>query len=245
MILTAITELNEAGGSCQEAVSEFIKSKYESLPFAHTSLLSHHLAKLVEKKEILCDYSNYCYTLPGTDDAERKNVEMPLRMNDQCAADEVMSLRNDKGIVEERILTESRDSPKRKACGGNDVNVTEVSDTGGKACLSVTTVKTSSKEVVVAVEPEVALVNGGTEGRIEANSEGHELVVLDEQNDVLMEESCKGEENPRETNSKQGEPKLHRTSNMMKEACVEVKSVAFKRLWECQTEACSNIIALE
>lgn len=228
MIFIAITELNEAGGSCEEAISEFIKSKYESLPFAHTSLLSHHLAKLVEKREILCDYNSYCYTLPGTDDAERKSVEMPLIMNDQCAADEVMSLQNDKGTVEERILTESRTSPKRKACGGNDINFIEVSDTGGKACLSVTTVKTRSIEGV-AVESEVALEKSGSEG-----GELRELVVLDEQNDVLMEESCKGEENLRE-----------RTSNTMKEACEEGKSVAYKRLWESQTEACSNIIALE
>ncbi|CAF2354650.1 uncharacterized protein LOC103847192 isoform X1 [Brassica rapa] len=239
MIFIAITELNEAGGSCEEAISEFIKSKYESLPFAHTSLLSHHLAKLVEKREILCDYNSYCYTLPGTDDAERKNVEVALRVNDQCAADEVMSLQNDKRIVEERSLTESRDSPKRKACGGNYINVIGVSGTGANACLSVTTVKTRSIEGV-AVESEVALEKSGSEG-----GELRELVVLDEQNDVLMEESCKGEESLRETNSKQGEPKLHRTSNMMKEACVEVKSVAYKRLWECQTEACSNIIALE
>lgn len=262
MIFTAITELNEEGGSCQEAISEFIKSKYESLPFAHTSLLTHHLAKLVEKREILCDCNNYCYTLPGerktgssSTDAERKDVEV---RNDQCptAGDEVMNLQNvEKSVeilecgnhkvdlLEERSLTDSRASLKRKACG--DISVAEVSDTGGKACLSVSTVKTRSKERV-AIEPEVSLVNGRSEGRIEANSEEHEVVVLDEQNGVLMEESCKGEENLRERNSKQGKSKVHRTSsNTTKEACVEVKSVTYKTLWECQTEACSNIIALE
>ncbi|KAF3501271.1 hypothetical protein F2Q69_00045188 [Brassica cretica] len=155
-------------------------------------------------------------------------------MNDQCAADEVMSLQKEEG----------NGTAKRKACGGNDINFIEVSDAGGKACLSVTTVKIRSKEGV-AIELEVALGNGGSEGRIEANTKGHEVVVVDEQNDVLMEESCKGEENLRERNSKQGEPKVHRTSNMVKEACEEVKSVAYKRLWECQTEAFSNIIALE
>ncbi|XP_056847166.1 uncharacterized protein LOC108817626 isoform X2 [Raphanus sativus] len=263
MIFTAITELNEEGGSCQEAISEFIKSKYESLPFAHTSLLTHHLAKLVEKREILCDCNNYCYTLPGerktgsssSTDAERKDVEV---RNDQCAANEVLNVQNvEKSVeilecgnhkvdlLEERGLTESRASLKRKACG--DISVAEVSEAGGKACLSVSTVKTRSKEgVAIEVEPEGALVNGGSEGRFEANSEGHEVVVLDEQNDALMEESCKGEENQSETNSKQGKAKVHRTSsNTTKEACVEVKSVTYKTLWECQTEACSNIIALE
>lgn len=264
MIFIAITELNEEGGSCQEAISEFIKSKYESLPFAHASLLSHHLAKLVEKREILCDCNNYCYTLPGerktgssSTDAERKDVEV---RNDQCAANEVLNVQNvNKSVeiwecgnhkvdlLEERGLTDSRASLKRKACG--DINVTEVSEAGGKACLSVSTVKTCSKEgVAIEVEPEGALAKSGSEGRIKANSRGgepREVVVLDEQNDVLIEESREGEENLRERNSEQGKAKVHRTSNRIKEACVEVKSVAYKTLWESQTEACSNIIALE
>ncbi|KAG2300753.1 hypothetical protein Bca52824_037225 [Brassica carinata] len=218
MIFIAITELNEEGGSSEEAISEFIKSRYESLPFAHTSFLNHHLAKLVEKREILCDYNNYCYTLPGlkkatsSNDAERKGVEITLRGNEQCGVDEVMNLQNEEGsveilksgkhkvgLLEEKSLTESRASPKRKACG--DINVTEVSDTGPKASLSVRTVETRK--------------------------------------------SCEGEENLRERNSKQGKSEVHRTSNTMKEACVEVKSVAYKTLWESQTAACSNIIALE
>ncbi|KAL0736265.1 hypothetical protein Bca4012_012475 [Brassica carinata] len=237
MIFIAITELNEEGGSSEEAISEFIKSRYESLPFAHTSFLNHHLAKLVEKREILCDYNNYCYTLPGlkkatsSNDAERKGVEITLRGNEQCGVDEVMNLQNEEGsveilksgkhkvgLLEEKSLTESRASPKRKACG--DINVTEVSDTGPKASLSVRTVETRSKEGV-AIEPEVALDKSGSE------------------------ESCEGEENLRERNSKQGKSEVHRTSNTMKEACVEVKSVAYKTLWESQTAACSNIIALE
>ncbi|KAF8115703.1 hypothetical protein N665_0025s0160, partial [Sinapis alba] len=187
MIFIAITELNEEGGSCEEAISEFIESKYESLPFAHTSLLSHHLAKLVEKRELLCDYynNNYCYSLPGerkidssTDDAERKCVEITLGRNDQCAAanEEVMDLQNVEKSAE--IWKSGIVSLKRKACG--DMDVTEVSDPGAKACLSG-----------VAIEPEVALEKSGSEGRIEANNGGGELrevVVLDEQSDVLMEE---------------------------------------------------------
>ncbi|XP_010521284.1 PREDICTED: uncharacterized protein LOC104800215 [Tarenaya hassleriana] len=68
MIHEAITELNEVGGSNEEAISQFIKSKYNNLPHAHTSFLSHHLAKLAEKEEILCDGNN-CYTLPRDNDA--------------------------------------------------------------------------------------------------------------------------------------------------------------------------------
>lgn len=77
-------------------------------------------------------------------------------------------------------MIEFRVSFKCKVCGGNDINVIEVSDIGGKVCLSVMIVKFCSKEVVVVVELEVVFVNGGIEGRIEVNSEGYELVVLDE-----------------------------------------------------------------
>lgn len=269
MIFVAITELNEEGGSCEEAISEFIKSKYKNLPFAHTSLLSHHLAKLVEKREILCDYNNYCYTLPGEKkksdactDAERESVVITVRTKDQRAVNEVMTCQNEEESVrllesgdhrvdflEERSLTESETSPNRKGCGG--INVVEVRDAENnrvEACLRDSTVETHRKEGV-AKEPEVALEKSETEGRIEANSEGGELcelVVLDEQNDLLMEEPGKEEEeNLMEIISKQRKVELRRTSNTMKEACVEVKTEAYKRLWECQTEACSNIIALE
>lgn len=61
---------------------------------------------------------------------------------------------------------------------------------------------------------------------------------------VLMEVSCKEDEHLRELNSVHGKAKLHRASNTMKEASVELKSVAYKTLWEWQSKACSNIIAL-
>lgn len=271
MIFVAITDLNEEGGSCEETISEFIKAKHKNLPFAHKSLLSHHLAKLVEKREILRDYNNnyYCYTLPGekksdaivSTDAERKIGVITLKKNDQCAPNEAVTHQNEEesvrmsksvnqmvDLLEERSLTESETSPKRKSCGG--INVLEVRDTednGVQACLRDSTVETLRKEGV-AKEPEVALENSETEGRFEANSEGDELcqvVVLDEQNDMVMEESGEGEENLRDINSKERKMELLRTSNVMKEACVEVKSETYKRLWECQTEACGNIIALE
>ncbi|ESQ40843.1 hypothetical protein EUTSA_v10015336mg, partial [Eutrema salsugineum] len=270
MIFVAITELNKEGGSREEAISEFIKSKYRNLPFAHTSLLSHHLAKLVEKREILCDYNNnHCYTLPGekkkksdaSTDAERRSTVITVRTNDQCAANEVVTRQNEEesvrilylenhkvDLLEERTLTESETIPKHKACGSiNVIEARHTEDNGVKAYLRDSTVETLRKEGVDK-GPEVALENSETEGRIEANSEGgelYEVVVQDEQNDVVMEESGKGEEKLIDKISKESKAKLGRTYNTMKEACVEVKSEAYKTLFECQTEACSDIIALE
>ncbi|KAK4755906.1 hypothetical protein SAY87_009663 [Trapa incisa] len=62
MIRQAIEELNEVGGSNEEAISKMIKLKYQSLPWGHTSLLKHHLKKLARLGEIVL--SRDCYMLP-------------------------------------------------------------------------------------------------------------------------------------------------------------------------------------
>ncbi|KAK9091656.1 hypothetical protein Sjap_024833 [Stephania japonica] len=55
MIIGAIGELSERGGSKVESISRAIESKYNDLPFAHPRLLSHHLGKMLETGEIVCD----------------------------------------------------------------------------------------------------------------------------------------------------------------------------------------------
>ncbi|KAK4835247.1 hypothetical protein QYF36_007321 [Acer negundo] len=62
MVLKAISESDEEGGLSEEAISTFIEAEYDDLPIPHTSLLSHHLQKLVTKGEIVCTSAN-CYTL--------------------------------------------------------------------------------------------------------------------------------------------------------------------------------------
>lgn len=52
MIQRAIAELNEQGGSSEEAISKFIEAEYEDLPFAHVALLTCHLQKLVIKGKL-------------------------------------------------------------------------------------------------------------------------------------------------------------------------------------------------
>ncbi|KAG9152370.1 hypothetical protein Leryth_016755 [Lithospermum erythrorhizon] len=62
MIHMAIQELNEKGGSSEESISEFIKRHYDDLPWAHYSLLKHHLGSLSEHGEIIL-ISGFRYSL--------------------------------------------------------------------------------------------------------------------------------------------------------------------------------------
>ncbi|KAA8532570.1 hypothetical protein F0562_032614 [Nyssa sinensis] len=48
MINRAIRDLNEEGGSSEESISEFIRKQFDDLPWAHSTLLKHHLRKLCE-----------------------------------------------------------------------------------------------------------------------------------------------------------------------------------------------------
>lgn len=63
MILRAIAELKEDGGSTAEEISKFIKQNFEDLPWAHASLLSHHLKRLCQRGELI-NVSENCYMLP-------------------------------------------------------------------------------------------------------------------------------------------------------------------------------------
>ncbi|KAL2895762.1 HMG-Y-related protein A [Bienertia sinuspersici] len=64
MILHAIKEMDEDVGSNEESISKFIKANYEGLPWAHSIYLSHHLRKLCENGEIVCNSTSNCYTMP-------------------------------------------------------------------------------------------------------------------------------------------------------------------------------------
>ncbi|XP_076898941.1 uncharacterized protein LOC143552669 [Bidens hawaiensis] len=62
MIYKAILELNKKGGSNEESISEYIQKEYAELPWAHSTLLKHHLEKLCDRKEI-CMTHNECYLI--------------------------------------------------------------------------------------------------------------------------------------------------------------------------------------
>ncbi|XP_071695408.1 uncharacterized protein [Rutidosis leptorrhynchoides] len=52
MILTALWELKAEGGSNEEAISDFIENEYRELPWAHSTILNHHLKDLCTKGKI-------------------------------------------------------------------------------------------------------------------------------------------------------------------------------------------------
>ncbi|XP_059308804.1 meiotically up-regulated protein C8C9.04-like isoform X1 [Lycium ferocissimum] len=64
MIEKALQELNEEGGSSEDSISEFIKKEYDSLPWAHTTLLKRHLQMMSEKGEVLMTDGGR-FSLPG------------------------------------------------------------------------------------------------------------------------------------------------------------------------------------
>ncbi|PHT83178.1 hypothetical protein T459_11621 [Capsicum annuum] len=64
MIEKALQELNEKGGSTEDSISTFIKKEHDSLPWAHMTMLKHHLQKMTEKGEIIM-IDGGRFVLPG------------------------------------------------------------------------------------------------------------------------------------------------------------------------------------
>ncbi|CAA3020731.1 histone H1-I-like [Olea europaea subsp. europaea] len=59
MIERALQELNEKWGSSEDSMSKFIKKEYKNLPWAHSTLLKHHLGKLRESGEVVTRGQRY------------------------------------------------------------------------------------------------------------------------------------------------------------------------------------------
>nr|CAB40848.2 HMGI/Y protein [Zea mays] len=59
MILAAIEGLDDKSGSNKSAISKYIEGKYGSLPPAHASLLTAHLARMKESGELVFLKNNY------------------------------------------------------------------------------------------------------------------------------------------------------------------------------------------
>ncbi|KAI3729313.1 hypothetical protein L6452_17968 [Arctium lappa] len=80
MIHRAIWELKEKGGSSEESISEHIKREYVDLPWAHSTLLKHHLEKLCDRKEIRMTHKQ-SYLLGGADSdpISSSRSEKPLK----------------------------------------------------------------------------------------------------------------------------------------------------------------------
>ncbi|XP_073059441.1 uncharacterized protein [Primulina eburnea] len=64
MIERALRELNENNGSTEEEISQFIVKEYDALPWAHLTLLGHHLGILCKSGDIVLTRSKR-YMLAG------------------------------------------------------------------------------------------------------------------------------------------------------------------------------------
>ncbi|KAK1423133.1 hypothetical protein QVD17_18428 [Tagetes erecta] len=67
MILTALWELEGEGGTSEEDISKFIEKEYHELPWAHATILNHHLRDLCKKGKISVTHDRcYIRTAPIT-----------------------------------------------------------------------------------------------------------------------------------------------------------------------------------
>ncbi|KAI3825127.1 hypothetical protein L1987_06603 [Smallanthus sonchifolius] len=79
MIYRAIRELNKKGGSSEKSISKFIKKENADLPWAHSTMLKHHLEKLCARKEI-CMTHKQCYLHAGAElESEKKSSQPRMR----------------------------------------------------------------------------------------------------------------------------------------------------------------------
>lgn len=81
MIESALRKSSDEGGSSEASISQFIKEKYNGLPWAHPTLLKHHLQKQCEYGCIVPTLGNK-YMLVGVDsgpnsESDRKWLRRP------------------------------------------------------------------------------------------------------------------------------------------------------------------------
>ncbi|CDP00776.1 unnamed protein product [Coffea canephora] len=72
MIERALQELNERGGSTEESISKFIRKEYDDLPWAHHTMLKHHLVQLCESGCIVLTQDKRYLLASGNSDLKVK-----------------------------------------------------------------------------------------------------------------------------------------------------------------------------
>ncbi|KAL8228960.1 hypothetical protein R6Q57_013860 [Mikania cordata] len=80
MIYRALCELNKKGGSSEKSISKFIEKEYADLPWAHSTLLKHHLEKLCDRNEIRMTHKK-CFLLVGAElEPEKKSSRLSKKL---------------------------------------------------------------------------------------------------------------------------------------------------------------------
>ena len=123
MVQRAIQELNEKGGSSEESISNYIKKEYNDLPWAHCTLLKHHLSKLCEYGEISMTRKR-CYLLAGAkpcsnayarpkrENLKRKRRSQSGRGRSRCRKKE--ETEEDDRVIEEDEMIQKQNEPSKE-----------------------------------------------------------------------------------------------------------------------------------
>lgn len=100
MIERALQELNEggAGGSTEESISKFIRKEYNDLPWAHHTMLKHHLAQLCEIGSIVLTHDKRYLLASGNSDLKvrRKSRRKSAKRKGGCDWEKKRSKRRKK-----------------------------------------------------------------------------------------------------------------------------------------------------
>ncbi|PRQ18465.1 putative High mobility group protein HMGA, plant [Rosa chinensis] len=142
MIRRAIEELNEEQGSTEEAISKYIREKFDGLPLAHASFLSLHLKKLNERGEIVCVSKN-CYMLPtdkGDSLSRRKCVPKQKKTRkgwgkgNSAKGNEHKTLAEEQVEVTEKQRKQRKQSQKPQYCKAVDNQTGSPEQVNGQQC---------------------------------------------------------------------------------------------------------------
>ncbi|KAJ7954285.1 HMG-Y-related protein A [Quillaja saponaria] len=95
MIMAAIEALNEKEGSSRTAISKHIESTHGDLPAAHSTLLSHHLNKMIQSNQLILLKDNYIK--PVSDAMPKRGRGRPPKPKVPLSEDTVVSLPRPRG----------------------------------------------------------------------------------------------------------------------------------------------------
>ncbi|XP_021848049.2 uncharacterized protein [Spinacia oleracea] len=196
MIESAIEELKKEDGSNVESITKKIKEKYDSLPWAHSIYVSHHLRKMCENGEVVCT-SSKLYTTPGLIEKRnmkskqarrrlgRKRKEFVIKEGNSVEEIEVEESGDVKGFQEEKVFGRSRMKRRR----GSRMVVKEDDEVGGAWVVggdnTVTSTCSSQNLGVDKCNKEVAVEDGGdVTGRRRLKRLRLKCAVLEEDDEI-------------------------------------------------------------
>ncbi|KAL3635990.1 hypothetical protein CASFOL_020537 [Castilleja foliolosa] len=108
MIERAIQELNEKRGSSEDAISRFLEKEYDNLPWAHSTMLKHHLRILCASSFIVMT-RNKRYKLPSeieipilNSPSSEVDKSKPTRLRWDCESEQIKQ--HKRGLIKLKIL---------------------------------------------------------------------------------------------------------------------------------------------